>query len=341
MVLIGQNNKEYILIKTKIGETQEVNQVFEKEDIDMSSKRTWMYVGGLFCVGILANLSFGETNAVSSRWSVGLISLSEATTIKHVEELAEAYPRCSEDSEKQETIEELQRIYENNGESFLGVVVLTLADSLDKLDVLSAGTDPLLDFAKRTREGVSSVSEYVHDLNDPGLQTFLRAWYVCARTPTEATEQFQLPRAAEIQRLKVDEERSLTGVLEANRSEHILNRMVNWDTPLSLEACTQILIKEHSKNPGSVVRAIRSALPGYIPANTAPPYTKTHTTFNALCLATMAIGDQGMTDTFVTLAAADNPYVAEKSAEVLKWLAAGTKYPIKYHELRRLYDSRS
>lgn len=273
------------------------------------------------------------------RWKVGQITIDEAKVIEQIEDMANRYNNAS-NSEKQRILDGLCSIYHGNDGDFLGIVVLEKLASLGRLGILSDPNDRFLAFAQTMQNDEKGIATFLGEVNDPGVEGFLKSWYAHQRDIESLSKEFESLRNVKIRQIKTEIQ---TQINDSNtpRAELLFGIIENWRSPLEYEACFPLILDEYEANPEHVLNLLRQLFLKYTPNQAPPPYEKVHTIFQELCFITIAINDKSLLDVIEPLSNSSNLYVKYKCSMTLKWLKDEVRYPIEYDGIKRAYDSRS
>jgi hypothetical protein len=201
--------------------------------------------------------------------------------------------------------------------------------------------DPLVDFAfVAAGRSAAAIDAHVRGLRSPGRQQFLETWLALvghAALLPEGTAN----RQALIESERHRSSRELQGRGGAERLRALFRQLETWKTPIQYEAAILLVVEEHDRAPTAVVQALHGALAHGVPRAEPPPYDRAHTNLHVLSLLARSVGDPALAPRFAELARSPSAYVRGEAAAALPWVQRGTRYPIRYHELKRVFRSRS
>ena len=128
---------------------------------------------------------------------------------------------------------------------------------------------------------------------------------------------------------------------DVSQVKHLFLLLQNWDTPFVYEAALLQLDFFSEKQKDKIFELLNESINSLKITSEPPPYKKEHSNFYVLTLLSKTLCDERLADTMAKLSKSDNKYTAEKASDALPWLKSKIKYPIKYIELYRSFESRS
>lgn len=266
--------------------------------------------------------------------------LQEARNISTVQGLVRSYHRSSDDAKKA-SLDKLARLYRGKQDTFLSIVVLDGLLELGELGSIGGdeSRDSLLAFARKMKDGsVEKVLSYL-ETREPRVREFLLSWFLF-RGADQGLRKRMEPRNRQAKILALYQEirEQMTKLPSGKRADLLFDRLTNWKVPMEYEACMLLVVEEYKSSPTHTGNRLVKLLKANVPRTEPPPYGRDHTMLHILCVLAKAINDEGLRAEVKSLMASNSKYVAKKVSGALPWIQQEVQYPLKYFELRRLYE---
>ncbi|MCP4107181.1 MAG: hypothetical protein GY749_16845 [Desulfobacteraceae bacterium] len=291
-----------------------------------------------FVVFFIPKSSFGN-----QMYYPEIFTLEEAKLIWDIEAMIDKYQQS--DSESRQTItDNILESYYQHKESFIEIVIVNSLLEIGKLNVIKKDKSEKFQllFAEKTQKDLNSSLKYIDNTRNPGLRQFLETWLVFRSNEKLTNETYSYNRQKKIMGKYKQVNKQIAKRKAGNKYDILFKTIENWKEPIEYESAMLLISDEYIANPDEVVsRLIELLNMQHIPESPPPPYLRNHTVFYILCTLAKSLNDKKLVETIEYLAESNNIYVSTIASEALLWLKKGVRYPLKYHELKRSYKSRS